>query len=325
LYNEALHVGDTISSTDVPKILGMHPREDGMAVKLRKSGLVSRPPSSERMDAGQFLQEGIARWWGHVNKMPVTWWDETVRHPVYPWMVGTPDARSGQLIIEIKFVSVDQIFQWGSEDDGAAGLPPHYYLQVIWLMAVTGFPRCVVVACFGGNQLRSYYVDRELPLEAAVQQKMADFRERYLIGDEDPPIGSSDTACRYIRERFPRNIAKLREATQDEMDLLRLYANVRLEMKPLADHKKKLENELKLAVGDHDGLVWADGRFTWKNVKDKTLTDWKAIAQKFLEGESQERREELVAQWSFTKRGSRRIYFRSTWVPEEDDDDGDNE
>ena len=53
-----------IGGSEIAAILGLDPRRDAYSVWAEKLGLVRRKPPHERMEAGKFLEQGIAHWYG---------------------------------------------------------------------------------------------------------------------------------------------------------------------------------------------------------------------------------------------------------------------
>jgi hypothetical protein len=63
-------------------------------------------------------------------------------------------------------------------------------------------------------------------------------------------------------------------------------------------------------VGNSDGLEWPRGKFTWKNTKDTQEIHWDGVAAKLLKGYSPDERAAIIQEFTETKPGSRRVYFR---------------
>ncbi len=98
-----------------------------------------------------------------------------------------------------------------------------------------------------------------------------------------PPIGHSDTTARYLRQRFPRNVQNIRQATPDEVMLLARYKQERAVYNEALARKTDVENEVKSAIADCDGIDDPVlGRVTYKYVKSQVGADWKAVAEAIL-------------------------------------------
>jgi predicted phage-related endonuclease len=154
-----------------------------------------------------------------------------------------------------------------------------------------------------------YTFERDQEIEEAMVEVCQRFYRDYIVGDKQPPIGASDDSTAYLRQRFPRHRANVREATPDEIELLELYAQIRAEGESITSERIRVENEIKLAIGDAEGLIWPHGKFTWKNTKDQTKTDWETLARRLLNTYSDQERAIAIQEFSTSRPGPRRICF----------------
>ena len=147
----------------------------------------------------------------------------------------------------------------------------------------------------------------------AFAKAFEEWHRRYVIGDEVPPISGSKGAAAWLQQAFPRQRADIRRATDEEIEFLEEYALVRLDLKEASDRKNQMENEIKLAIADREGLEWPGGKFTWKATKDKVTVNWKALGQHLLFSriKVEEERKALEAEYTKIEAGTRRIHFVS--------------
>lgn len=116
-----------IGGSEIAAILGLDPRRDAYSVWAEKLGLVRRKPPNERMEAGKFLEQGIAHWYAARTHRQVSWCDETTCHPDREWQVATPDALIGidgpwapwAGGLDCKNVAFDQRDKWGESGTDA--------------------------------------------------------------------------------------------------------------------------------------------------------------------------------------------------------------
>jgi hypothetical protein len=76
-------------------------------------------------------------------------------------------------------------------------------------------------------------------------------------------------------------------------------------------YTEDLENALKLAIGDGEGLSWENGRCTWKSNKDRKDTDWETLALTLMEPLSVEERNAKVDEFTSTRPGARPFLFKA--------------
>jgi predicted phage-related endonuclease len=258
---------------------------------------------------GLDLEEGILRVYARRAGRPVHHNKRTFRPAVRRWMSLTPDAvcieeRRG---VDAKLVAFDQRFHWG---DTAYDVPQRYILQCAYYMAGLNYPAWDLAALMG-HDLMVYSFERNLELECAMLEAVEAWHRRYLVGDEVPEIEASPTADSWLKLRFPRNIADIRHADEDEIALLTEYAQVRAEAKLKAQEQDDLEARLKKAVGDNDGITWAHGKFTWKKPSDSKIVNWEELAKYMLSGYLPDESAAIQARYTALRENSRRLYFRS--------------
>lgn len=299
-----------IASTDIPAILGYDDRRDKFSVRAEKRGELTPQEPSLRMRKGKYFEQGIVQWYSDLTGHETEWLDRTLVHPLYPWIVGTPDAlckyeRRG---VDAKMVGWNQRHQWGTSADD---IPERIQLQAHWLMLVTDYSLWDIAAWIDEDQLAVYTIERDSELERELIRRAQDFYERYIVGDELPPITGSEAASRWLREKFPRQKTDIQPATEAEILLLEEYAMVRLDEADTIQEKKRLENEIKLAIGEREGLAWPQGKFTWRRTKDSAHTNWEELAKSLLAGYADEERAALLQKHTELRPGIRRIHFDS--------------
>ena len=298
-----------IGGSDVAAILGVDPRRDAFSVWQEKRGESHPTPATWRMKLGKIVERAIGDCYQELTGREIVWLDETQRSPVREWMVVTPDAVCLNELrgLDAKMVSWDQRHKWG---DKPADVPVEYQLQVRYYMAALDYPVWDIAALIGMEEPVIYSFERDLEYEGLILDALEEFWQDYIVAGRQPPVGGSEASRQWLKHRFPRHREPLRKATEIEAAALDAYAQVRIEEKAAQSEKQRLENTLKLACGDGEGLEWPRGRFTWRATADSTATDWKALAASLLRTASEEDAAALIAAYTTPKPGTRRISFR---------------
>jgi predicted phage-related endonuclease len=298
-----------IGGSDVAAILGCDSRRDAYSVWAEKTGRLRREPPTARMQLGKLFERGIVEYYSSLTGRAVVWLDQTRRDPERPWMVYTPDAicQHENRGIDAKLVSWDQRHLWGETADD---IPERVQIQCHWYMAAMDYPVWDVAALLGMDEPRVYTIRRDYELEDEILQGAEEFWRRHIVGGEEPVPGGSPETSRYIRERFPRQRADIREASPVEAALLDEYRLVRDDEDDINLRRTALEQRIKLAIGEADGLTWAGGRFTWRNVRDSLRTDWEALAESMLRTMAADEQAALKREYSALHEGTRRINFQ---------------
>lgn len=298
-----------IGGSDIGAIIGLDERRDAFAVWAELMGEYTSPPPTPRMKNAKYFEAPlIEQVYPDFTGRNSRYFDRTIRSDRFAFMRATPDgfctdeARG----IEAKFVSWDQYHIWEASPDG---IPSGYQLQCHWYMAALDYPRWDLISIRGIDEPDVHTFERDMELEGAMLDVAAKFWTDYVIGGKRPPIGTSDAAGEYLRKRFPRVRTALRKADEHESGLLDLYAQTRSEERQIGKERERIENELKLALGDAEGLFWERGKFTYRNVKDSHVTDWKALASRLMGSYTDEEREAVMREFTELKAGVRRIHF----------------
>jgi hypothetical protein len=142
-------------------------------------------------------------------------------------------------------------------------------------------------------------------------ERAREWHARYLVGDAIPEL-TGDSARVWLQRAFPAHKRPdLREASDTERDWLRQYAIVRSSQKSLEQERDDLESKLKFAIGEREGLFTEYGKFTWRKQKDKSETDWESMAIALLTFHIKDEgaRAKLLADYTRSKEGTRRIWF----------------
>jgi len=300
-----------IGGSEVPAIFRAHEFLSEFGLWARKKGGLPPAPASQRMDVGQILEPSMVRLYAHFTGREAKHFNRSIADPDRPFMSYSPDAfctdeRRG---IEIKWVNWDQRFNWGNganEND----IPMRVVLQAWWYMAGMDMDVWDVFALIGGMP-RVWTIQRDREAEQSMLQRAKEWHERYILGDDRPPMGGTAEAASWLQHTYPKHRENsLREATPEEIEMLDTYITVRAMLFEAEHERKVLECEIKAAIGDDEGLRWPWGKFTWRKTKDTEKINWQAIAlgllNKFVP--DAEERKTLIGIQTRTKPGTRRIH-----------------
>jgi len=298
-----------IGGTDVAAIMGYDEKRDKYSVWAEKKGLLQRQPPNPRMLLGKYFERGIIDYYAALTGRAVEFCDVTSVHPNRPWMVYTPDAlcRNEKRGVDAKFVSYDQRFKWGETADA---VPQRIQLQCWWYMAALDFDAWDVAAVLSDSEPMIFTFYRDLSVEEPMLEEAEEFYQRYLIGTEVPEPGHSDDTARALRQQFPRHVSKLRQAEEAERTNISALFTAHDMQDKVTNERARIENVLKLAIGDGEGLTWPSGRVTWRTTKDSLKTDWERLAVALMKGYSDAEREALLATFTEVRAGSRRFLLQ---------------
>jgi predicted phage-related endonuclease len=277
---------------------------------MKKGGLIP-PPPTWRMQLGHYMEPVLHQIHQDITgKRMKLMLNQTFRHPKYPHMLATPDAlcEDESLGADYKYAQHDRRHIWGPTVDD---LPAKIQLQMHACMEVTDRDHWHI-ALLCGDRFQIYDFERDREFGAFLGNMVERIWKRYFEGDEVPPIGWSKVTAEWLKQKWPTTRADVRPATDAEIELLTEYGHLRTEQDMLARKRQHLENRLKDAIKDREGLRWPGGWFTWRRTKDGSLVDWESMAialrTKFL---PEDERQKLTQDYTKVKPGVRRIWFKS--------------
>ncbi len=225
---------------------------------------------------------------------------------------------------EAKTAGWRMLHLWGEEDTDE--VPDLYLVQSSWYLGLSRSynPRIAewdLSVLLGGQQFRTYQIRHNPRLEEVMFQKAAEFWQAHILA-RTPPKPSADPAWQEFFQKFyPRETLPLAEATPDEQGLFIELWEARQKLDAWQERYEALSNELKLRLGDREGiqgsfdnLTW---KLTWKLTKGRTRTDWEAAfkdLQDRLGPVWQETVDEVVKEHTTASPGVRR--FLPSWPKE---------
>lgn len=271
---KARREGFGIGASDSPAILGVSRYAGPWRVWAQHKAPELIKPAGQVASDGRILEPSVVKMFEQRSGIELTHHDWTVyRHPRIDWLRMSPDATEGPADApeghyEIKVVFSAQV---------APALPPSGDLDMTdfpvqaWvvqalhqLAAVPSLKHVTVVALLPWFELRTYRLERG-PSGSSVRKAIAnlairlrEFRNRYLIGDEVPPIDASDECSKHMDWKNPAppdwqkkaSDRPSREASQDEIDAAYRYARAKRQEAESQTAAKIARNQILEGIGD---------------------------------------------------------------------------
>jgi predicted phage-related endonuclease len=317
--DEALR-DELLCGSEVGVVYHVDPYRDEFTMWARKHRLIERGQPNLRMLTGSMLEHAML-----VDIYPVLAGREvipnrqTFRHSQWPWVGYTPDGftKDGDRIVDSKIVFQDQRWIWGYTAEES---PDHIWLQMQWYMMATGLKYADLIVWVGGEGPRIITIPAEPEIFAGLRARTKEWHERYIVGDERPEITGSEGAREWIKQAFKNHRRPdIRPANEEEQGWLAEYIDVRLDEVEIVGMRDELENKLKHAIGNSEGLSWPGGKFTWRKTKDSKKIHWENIARGLLNQfvPNEEERETLIGLQTSVEEGYRRIHLSSDYFAEE--------
>lgn len=267
-----------IGATDAGAIAGVNPYVSPHDVWLAKKGL-SEQPDSIAMRHGIFVESFIAKEYQRVTGSQIRK-SRLYRHPKFEYFGCNPDreirieGREG--LLECKSVGYFASKNFGQ--DGSDQIPEHYLVQVMWQLMVTGKEFVHLAALVDNRELRifTYTLDPALssiahvfPKETVrgVAQLCGEFWNRYLAGNEEPPMTGHDSDTSWLQQERAsyENGQKTNTDQFVDWDCVKLRGAIARE-KRAALVVAERKNRIKKFMAERNASVLEStaGEFTWK-------------------------------------------------------------
>jgi len=293
LHEEWLALRKTgIGGSDAGAICGLNPYSSAIYVYQDKTSKEITEFDSESMRQGRDLEEYVAQRFMQETGLKVRRSNVMYRNKDNPWMIADVDRLvvGEDAGLECKTASAYNADKWQNGE-----IPPHYYLQVMHYMAVTG-KRTWYIACV---ILGVGFVYRKITWDDHIINNLISIEKDFWINYVEkrlmPAPDGSEICDEILNQYF--HVAKKESAVelQGFDEKLKRREEVLMLKDKLEKEQKQIEQEIKLFMQDNE-LAYSDSyKISWSNV-DTARIDTKRmkeeepeIYQKFLKVTSSRR------------------------------------
>lgn len=268
---------DYITGTDASVICGVSPWGNIIDLWRYKTRLAQAPDISDNpsIRAGNYLEPAVAQWFSDETGKGLTKSPELIVHKNISWMAGNVDrlVEGEDAILEIKTSSFDK--GWGEYGENI--IPDYYLCQVAHYLAVTDRNIAYIAVLIGGKDFRWYTHERNQKLEDKLIQKEKEFWDCVQNQVAPTPRSAKEMIALYGSDASNETIVANGEIERQLDELRELKAVI----KDYQDKQQKLEDSIKVYMGQRDTLVSTSGKIaaTWKKTKGRTSFDADALKQ----------------------------------------------
>jgi putative phage-type endonuclease len=261
-----------VGGSDVAALVGLDKYRSSWDVYRSKVDPPEQGAPSEAALWGTLMQDVIVREWSRRCQVGTTP-GVLIRHPEYPFALGTPDYLTEEApsrLVEVKAVGS---WAWDRDWEEGAVVPPYYLCQVQWYLGITGLRDAVVVALVGGNHLEAFEVKRDDNAIRSLLIAAQAFWQGHVIPRRPPEPGGSarataDLTARYAAPEHSRRAVLPPGAT----DVLREYLDCRELAAEYGRRQTAAANWLRQALGEaeaDEGVLPGEDApaVTWKPMR----------------------------------------------------------
>jgi predicted phage-related endonuclease len=262
----------SIGASESPALMGANPWRGSFAVYAGKVGEHEEEETS-KMRAGQVFERAIAEFYAIERDLQLlTPLDRARRDDpeleAAPYearvmwrapgsvLACTPDffvsdGAEGEWPVEVKRVDPDQSPKWKE------GPPLYYVLQVqhqLGVLRACGmqYDEAVLVADFGGDDVRPYYIRFDAELWELIVRTCESFWLEH-VGPKNPPAVDHLTTPEDVGRLYKR--AVVGSTVEVPLTLLARYRDLKAQEKALSEALEQAQAALKAAIGEHEGAT----------------------------------------------------------------------
>lgn len=264
-----------LGGSDAGAVCGLNPYSSPMNVYRDKTTDEMDDIDNEAMRQGRDLEEYVARRFMEETGLKVRRSNKMYRSEEYPFMLADVD----RLVVgtgaglECKTASAYNGDKW---KDGQ--VPPHYLIQCLHYMAVTGRREwyiAVVILGVGFRYQKIVWDDGMIGKLIAVEQA---FWNQHVVPGVMPEPDGSRACDEVLAQYYQRAEHKSSIPLVGFDDKLEKRERLLEEMGRLEKEQKRIEQEIKCYMQDHELAVSDRYRVTWSNT-DTARLDTKRIRE----------------------------------------------
>ena len=251
-----------IGGSDAGVILGLSPYKTPLDLAEEKLGRAALFKGNRFTEAGNRLENVIARWYADETNSKVARANQTFRLKEHPFVMAHIDRRvlNERKVLECKSADKWTMDKWG--DSGTDDVPDIYFIQVQHYLMFPNWETSDLAALIGGNDFRIYSIQPDDELHDMILQAEVRFWDIISRGDLPDPINGSDAY-----KSWPLDNSKAIYADYQVMEWDRELKRSLVSQKELEKKIDDLKTKIKCFMKDFTELRDPDGKkiHTWKD------------------------------------------------------------
>lgn len=262
-----------LGGSDAGAVCGLNPYSSPLQVFCDKTTEEVQDHDNESMRQGRDLEEYVAKRFMEETGKKVRRSNFMYRSEEHLFMIADVDRLivGEDAGLECKTANAYNADKW---KDGK--IPAHYIIQCCHYMAVTGKKSWYIAVVILGQEFKYAKISWDDEIIRDLITVEENFWKNHILTGIAPKPNGSDGDTALISKRFPTS------ATEEALPLdsfeSRLYrrAEILEQMKTLTLEQERIDQEIKLYMGDHAAAKSENFRVRWQSVNSERL-DSKAL------------------------------------------------
>lgn len=258
-----------IGGSDAGAVCGLNPYRTAMQVYQDKVSEEIEEMDNEAMRQGREFEDYVAKRFMEATGKKVRRANAMFYNEEYPFMLADVDRMvvGENAGLECKTASPYMADKW---KDG--NIPLSYQIQCYHYMAVCNADAWYLAVVIYGREFKYYKIERDEAVIADLIQIEKTFWENHVLKQQIPDPDGSKLADSVIAEYYKNSIADtipltgFNEKLERRQELSELIGRMDME-------KKKIEQELKLYLGENERAENEQFMVSWKSVQSNRLDE----------------------------------------------------
>ncbi|RRK31600.1 endonuclease [Schaedlerella arabinosiphila] len=258
-----------IGGSDAGAVCGLNPYRTAMQVYNDKTSDTIEEIDNEAMRQGREFEDYVARRFTEATGKKVRRANAMFCHESYPFMLADVDRMvvGENAGLECKTASPFMAEHW---KDGK--IPLSYQIQCYHYMTVCNADAWYIAVLIYGRDFKHYRLERDESMLADLVRIEQDFWENHVQKRILPEPDGSKLADSVIAEYYKNSVAEILPLKGFD-DKLRRRQELKEDMEQMEREKKKIEQELKLYLGEAELAENERYRVSWKSVSSNRVDE----------------------------------------------------
>ncbi|WP_250673518.1 lambda-exonuclease family protein [Paraclostridium ghonii] len=275
-----------IGGSDASAIAGLNPWKSSIQLYMKKKEESPKEIKSLRMELGNRLEGLVAELFTEETGLKVRNVNGMLKNDKYPFALANIDRAivGEKAFLECKTTNSFALKEWEE------GVPPHYEIQCLHYMAITGATHCYIAALIGNSEFIWHKIERDQETIDYLMKIEKEFWEENILKDIVPLPDGSDAYSEYLKEKYKKSNGQEIELhlLKDGPQKLLRYDEIVSDIKTLESEKKLIEQEIQLHMEEFEVAKIGDRKITWKTSNRNTIDNKKLksempeIAEQFM-------------------------------------------
>lgn len=266
---EWLHLRKTgLGGSDAGAVCGLNPYSSPLQVFYDKTSEEVQEKDSESMRQGRDLEEYVARRFMEETGKKVRRSNFMYRSEEHPFMIADVDRLvvGEDAGLECKTANAYNADKW---QDGK--IPEHYLLQCYHYMAVTGKKSWYIAVVILGKEFKYAKISWDEEMIQNLITVEEDFWNHYVLTGKAPQPNGTETDDKLLSQKYPEGRDKeVLPLNSFDANLCR-RAEIQEQIRDLEQERGKIDQAIKLYMGEHAIAESEKFRVTWQSVSSERM------------------------------------------------------